>query len=322
MKRWTGAAMPHLSPTTPKSRAGWVLYWVSRHQAVFGVRELSDVRRRMIELFREAGDVVGLSCALRTAGIALARPGEASGDALDMLQEAVSLLRPTGRSKDLANALAHLGSFHHFNGDDALAQRLSEEALEMRQVIGDQTGQLVSYLNLAEFAFVRGETDLAIEYATKALAPARNQAVQEVLGAALSNLSNYRLSINDLAGAYAAATEALALHLALGNEDYAVVCLEHLALAKALAREPLVAARLYGYTEAFFKRTQQVRDRSEQIGCDRLRGAVVAMLTPQELEAAMKDGAAWNQTNALAAAGHMSVTAPEQSGVAMVLPAC
>lgn len=302
MKRWTGAAMPHLSDTTPKARAGWILYWATRHHAVFGVRELSDLRRRAIDMFRQSGDVVGLSCALRTAGIALARPGEANTEALDLLSEAVAVLRPFGPTKDIANALAHLGAVHYFRGDENLCRQLSEEALTIRRNLGDQTGELVSYINLAEFAFVRGETQVAIDYATQALTTARTCQVREVLAAVLANLANYLLSIDNVEAGRAAAEEALALYRALGTEDYAVGCLEHLALALALEGRPDQAARVHGFTDFYLRRTEQVRDRSDEIKRAKLRGILDSALTAQQIESFMQVGSTWSRDQAEAVA--------------------
>jgi predicted ATPase/DNA-binding winged helix-turn-helix (wHTH) protein len=301
MKRWTAAAMPHLSEETPNARAGWILYWATRHQAVFGVRELSDLRRRAIELFRRSDDAVGLSCALRTAGIALARPDEANAEALELLNEAVAVLRPLGPSKDLANALAHLGAVHYFCGNEDLCRLLSEEALTIRRGLGDQTGELVSYINLAEFAFVRGETQVAIDYATQALATARTCHVREVLAAVLANLANYLLSLDNVEAGRAAAEEALALYRALGTEDYAVGCLEHLALALALEGRPDQAARVHGFTDAYLRRTEQVRDRSDALKLAKLRGILKAALTEQQIVSFMQAGSAWSLDQAEAA---------------------
>jgi tetratricopeptide (TPR) repeat protein len=232
----------------------------------------------------------------------MVRPGEASGEALDMLTEAARLLRPLGATKDLASALAHLGSFYSFNGDDVLARQYSEEALAIRRSLGDRTGEVISYINLAEFAFLRGETHEAIDYATRALGAARANTVKEVQGTVMTNLANYLLSIDDLEPARAMALEALALHRALGNDDYAVVCLEHLALALALAGMADVAARLWGFTDSYFRQTEQVRDRPEQIRSDRLVRALAASLSSQRLSALAAEGSAWRREQADAAA--------------------
>jgi predicted ATPase len=302
MKRWTAAAMQHLSPATPKARAGWVLYWVTRHQSVFGVRELSEARRQAIALFREAGDVVGLSCALRTAGIAMTRPGEGSDEALAMLNEAVAVLHRFGATKDLANGLAHLGSYHSYTGDEALGQQLTEQALAIRRRIGDRTGQIVSCINLAEFAFARGDTAEAVRFATQALCTLRAYPVQELLATTLANLANYLLATDKIAEGRAAAEEALAICRALDTEDYAVGCLERLALA--LLREGFVerSARLFGYIETHYVRSDQVRDRSDQILCDRLRNELKRVMAAPSMEALMTEGAGWTAEQAFEAA--------------------
>jgi predicted ATPase/DNA-binding winged helix-turn-helix (wHTH) protein len=302
MKRWTAAAMPHLDETTPKSLAGWVLYWATRHQSVFGVRELSDLRRRAIQLFREAGDAVGLSCALRSAGIALARPGEGQGEAVAMLAEAIGVLRPLGQTKDLANALAHLGGVEYLAGNKLAGRRLSEEALAMRRALGDQTGELISYINLGEFAFSDGEIDLALDYARRALGFARVNHVHEIHAAVLNNYANYLLAIDDPAGAREAAEHALQLFRALGTADYAVVALEHLALVLALEHRLDDAARLYGFTDAYYRHTEQVRDPSEQLRLERLARLLSQLIPPDRLAVLLREGAAWSAVQADAAA--------------------
>jgi tetratricopeptide (TPR) repeat protein len=302
MKRWTAAALPHVSATTQKARAARVLQWATRHHAVFGVRELSEQRRRSIALFREAGDIRGLSGALRTAGLALARPGERCDEAYEMVLEAEAILRPFGPCKGLASALAHLGAYHYLAGDDEAARQASEAALDMRRALGDRTGELLSYINIAEFAFARGDTQSAVSYATQAQRAARACKLQEVLATVLTNLANYRLQIDDLAGARGAALEALALHRVLGNDDYSTVCLEHMALAHVLGGAPHHAARLFGYTDAYFRNTGQVRDRAEELSCTRLRRMLEATIPPARLEQLMREGADWPPDQAHAAA--------------------
>ncbi len=298
MRRWTAAAVPHVTPQTPKSLAGWLLYWTTRHQSVFGVRSLSDARRHAIALFREAGDLVGLSCALRTAGVAMMRPGEKSEAALDMLTEAASVLRPVGETKDLANAIAHLGSYHYSVGDEAAGKRLTEEALAIRRHLGDETGILVSLINLAEFSFAAGDTATAIKLARQALASSRRRAVQELSATILANLANYLLAEDHVAEARMAAAESLSLCRAIGTADYAAACMERIALAMVLDGAAPQAARLFGYTSAHYARTDQVRDRSDQILCDRLQKELAARLAADALRLLMEQGAGFTDAEA------------------------
>ena len=317
MKRWTTAAIPHFSSATPKASAAWVLHWATRHQGVFGVRTLSETRLHTIALFRQAGAVHGLSYALRTAGLAMARPGEDAREARDMVTEAVALLRPLGRGKGLAGALASLGAFLYLSGDEEGARRASEEALEMRRALGDRTGELLSYINNAEFAFARGDAVSAVSYAVQAQRAARACQLQEVLATIRTNLANYLLYTNDLEGGRTAALEGLAVHRALGNEDYAVVCLEHLALAYALDGAPQHAARLFGYTDGYFRSTGQVRDWPEEMSRERLCRTLAASIPASRLNQLQQEGAGWSADQAAAAAVPPPVHMPPRSRVAV-----
>jgi predicted ATPase/DNA-binding winged helix-turn-helix (wHTH) protein/tetratricopeptide (TPR) repeat protein len=302
MRRWTAAAAPHLTADIPPRQVAWVLFWTCHNQATFGVGEVSAERRRMIALFREANDIVGLSCALRTTGISIARPGAEGAAALAMLTEAVELLRPLGMTKDLASALAHLGSFHYLNGDIELAWSYNEEALAMRRALGDRRGISVSYINMGEFAFVRGDTAAALRHAADAVALARRHGLLEALGTALSNQANYLLAIDDLAAARAAAAEALILLRALGNHDHAALCLEHLALERALGGDAVTAALLFGHADAYLARTGQHREPSERIRADRLRREIDTLLGPARVAALMRQGAQFDAAQADATA--------------------
>jgi predicted ATPase/class 3 adenylate cyclase/pSer/pThr/pTyr-binding forkhead associated (FHA) protein len=302
MNRWTQAALAHLTPETPKALAAWVKFWATKWQGVFGVGEVSPMRREAIALFRAAGDEVGLSCALRNTAMTIARPGQMPAEVGPMLHEAVRLLRGRPPTKDLATALAHMGSFHLFNGDYHDARRYYEEAQAMRRNLGDRTGILASSLNLAELEFLSGDAPRAIAYATQAVAEARRAGNVAILAHLLANMAGYLLARDDVAGARAAAGEALTLYRALGHQDWAPACVEHLALAAAISGAPQQAARLLGYSSEYFRRTDQTRDRMEQAGYERLLALLRGALPEASLEALMAEGAAWPDKVADAAA--------------------
>ncbi len=291
LKRWTQAALPFLTPATPALQAGWVRFWANK-SSLFGASELRAERREAIALFRAAGDPVGLSCALRTAAMSLVRPGKMHPDVEPMLTEAVALLRPLPPTKDLATAIAHLGSFHFFAGDLAAARRYNLEAITMRRALGDRTGCLSSALNLAEFESMGGNIGAAIDYARQAAADARRAGYLPTLASLLANLAGYLLATDRIGEARAAGSEALTLMRALGHHDYALPCLEHLALAHALSGAHADAARLLGHTEAGYRRADLVRDFSEQRGHDRL-AKILREKLESTLSALMAEGAAW-----------------------------
>lgn len=298
MRRWTAAALRHVSAATPPALEGWVLYWANRHQGVRSTGEVLQARRRAVVLFREADDVVGLASALRAAAIASARPGEPNAEAFAAMRESLALLEPRGASKDLANVLGHLGSLHFFYGDFDQARACNERALAMRRALADRWGVLTSFVNLAEIEAARGNPAAAIDFADKGVAEARTRHALGVLAVTLGNLAGYRLVRDDVGGAVAAAGEALALNRALGYTDYAVICLEHLALAAALDGEPARAAKLHAFTDAHYVATEQIRDRLEQAGVERLLALIESALDDEARQAARAEAATWSAAEA------------------------
>ncbi len=291
MRRWTQTALPHLHPGTPPGIAAWVLYWAQRHQGVRSTGEILQTRRRAIALFRCSNDTVGLACALRTTAIASVRPGETTEEAFAQMREALALLEPRGNTKDHASAIGHMGSLHYIHGDLTQARDYNERALAMRRQLGDRSGELTSYVNLAELEAASGDIPAAVEYALRSIQEARSRHVLGVLAVTLGNLSGYRLAIDDVPGSISVAREALRLNRGLGYTDYAVICLEHLALAAALSGNLPVAAQLYGFTDAHYSRTDQVRDRLEQAGANRLLALLTAGLPGADVARLMARGA-------------------------------
>jgi predicted ATPase/DNA-binding winged helix-turn-helix (wHTH) protein len=308
LARWTAAAMPHLGLVGPALRAA-VLYLHAGQQKQLGARMVPPERQLAIDLFREAGDIFGLSRTLRQTAIAMAAPGDSPPEMLAMLEEAVTLARPFSPNKDLATALAHTGSVHFLNAEHETARRYNEEALAMRRVLGDRTGVLGSFVNLAELFFVEGDTAAALRYALEADAEALACNALSTRALILANIAGYHLSTGEIQAARHAASEALALNRALGQEDYAIICLEHLALATMLEGDASTAARLAGHTQSFYYRTGQLRDRLEQAGYDRLMGHLRAEFPATALKKLLDEGALWASETADAAVIPVKVAA-------------
>jgi len=302
LRRWTEAALPHLSAATPKTEAATVLYLHSAQQKRLGAYEVPAERHQAIALFREVGDEVGLSRALRQTAVARAMPGEAAADVLAMLDEAVSLLRGGAPHKDLATALAHTGGVYFLYGDHAASRCFNEAALAMREALGDRSGVLASSVNLAELQFLDGDTPGALRYARQGEAEARARSALPTLALILSNSAGYLLHGDDTAAARQAAGEALSLSRAIGQDYLAVMCLEHLALALALDGADVTAAGLLGFTSAHYAASGQTREQLEQAGYDRLMTRLTQTLAPEHLAALLREGAAWPQAAADAAA--------------------
>jgi tetratricopeptide (TPR) repeat protein len=286
IRRWTTAATPHLE-AAPKRDAAWVLYWDSKWKSNFGTPIMPQNRALAIAYFREARDVAGLSCALRTAALAIARPGDVPAEAETMLSEAVALLSGGLPDKHLAWALEHMAILQYFKGDLLAARSGFEDVTAMRRRLGDRTGLLGSMINLAELDFVGGAPDSAIVHAREAEAESRRAGSLLTLAHALGNLTGYLLADARVAEAREAGVEALRHYRSLGQDELAIQVIEHLALAHALDGTHHTAARLLGYTEAYFARTSQARDPMEQAGYLRLCALLLQAL-PGDVMASCK----------------------------------
>jgi predicted ATPase/DNA-binding winged helix-turn-helix (wHTH) protein len=292
LRRWTDAAVPHLTESTPKSEAASVLYLHTMLIKRLGMETVPVERKRAIDLFREAGDAVGLSRALRQTAIARAMPGDVSGDVLAMLEEAVGLLTHLAPHKDLATALAHTGGVYFLNARLEECRAFNEAALEMRRALGDRSGVLASGVNMAELLFLDGDVAAALRYAMAAEAEARSCNAVATLTLILCNLAGYRLHCNDVDGAAAAGGEALGLSRAIGQDYLAVMCLEHLALVLALRFMAEPAAIVLGFADAHYRTAGQTREWLEQAGHDRLVTKLTAALPGDRLARLLAEGAA------------------------------
>jgi predicted ATPase/DNA-binding winged helix-turn-helix (wHTH) protein len=301
LRRWTDAALPHLSPATGLRTAASVLYLHTALEKRQGAQAAPPERARAIAMFRQANDPVGLSRALRQTAMARAMPGPLDADILAMAEEAVALLRHLAPHKDLATALAHLGSVHFIAGDRDVARRLNEAALAMRRGLGDSTGMLASSVNLAEILFLEGDVAGALRHAAEAEAEARRRNALATLALILSNMAGYRLHDDDQAGGMRAAVEALRHSRAIGQDYLAVMSLEHIALALAMGGALDTAAGLLGFTDAHYGASGQTREPLEQTGHDRLQAILRARLPPLHLAALHAAGCGWTQQAADAA---------------------
>ena len=299
-----------MTDATPKDETAHILYLCTLQQKRMGAVDVPPERLRAMELFREAGDRVGLSRALRQTAIARAMPGDTTPAVLAMLDEAVALLLPLAPHKDLATALAHTGSVHFLNADHEASRRLNEQALAMRRMLGDRTGVIASAVNLAELLFLDGDAKAALAYAAQAETEARHRNVQATLALVLSNLAGYRLHGGDGEAGGLAAAEALALSRAIGQDYLAVMCLEHLALALALGGDAARAAGLLGFADAHYAATGQTRERLEQACHGQLTALLARDLRDGRIQTLRREGAGWTASQADSAARLPAVKLP------------
>jgi len=188
------------------------------------------------------------------------------------------------------------------SGDLDAAARGFEEAIATDRSLGNLRNVYASTANLAEVEHQRGRTLRAIDLLREILPALRGGTDYATASFALKSLAGYLAATDDLAGAAAAAREAI---ITLVNEpDHLQVteALEHLALVHALQGEVARAARLAAYTNAALAKDGSTREYTEQTTYDRLTAILDANLEPEERRRLAEQGAALTAEAAVALA--------------------
>ena len=300
IRRWSAAALAAVGPDiAPDVEARILLSHL--FGADFGNPRLEPAARRAVELCRATGDRLGLASALRLLGAVLARPGDTAA-AEEYLREAEALLRTVPRTKELGSVLSILSVARELSGDARAALALAEESLAIARALGYRAGIEINAANLAELEFSQGNVVSAVKRAREALETTRRSGNLRLSAGILGNLAGYLLASDNVPGAAQAARESLRLAGALAWDYWVCICIEHLALVAALLGKPAAAARLLGYTSAWYRTERRVRQPTEEATFLRLVHALDAALAPKERAAYEAEGAGWSEREAVEAA--------------------
>ncbi len=299
-RRWFELALSFVDSATPPSveaRIRLALGWSLR----VGEWERLSHNLRAIELMRQVGsEQVLLGRALAQAGCSITRYRDVAG-AEQYLDEALSILRPSGRTKWLAVALLYAG-MSRLRGEDLQAARaLIEEALALLKALGDVGMDGFCETELAVVAFLAGQMAEAISRARRAVEMSRRHDALTAEFFALHSLAGCLILDNQIEPGRAAALEAFELSRALGNMGLPGPNYQ-LALVLAVHGETDTAARLAGFTDSYTDRHQLGRNIISTAIRSRLVERLHSGMATDECEAAIAAGAAWSEQEAFAAA--------------------
>jgi len=297
-ERWSALAMSHIEEATPPAIAAR-LNLVRTSNSAHGDASGFSYADQAVQLFRAADRPLDLGEALGRAGAALLTM-ETIGQALPYLEDALKVLEPLGPTKPLASCLRSKGVAAYLGGDLQAARTLIGRSMAVCRSVGDIRGVASAQIALAEMDFIAGEVASAIAGIRRMLSGADHNRRQATLG--LSNLASYLLSDGNTALARQAAGESLREARALGWPGAIVRASEHLALVATLEGEAELAARLLGFTEAFYAKGSASREWTEQVTHRRLVAELAQRLSPARLSDAMAEGAAWSEPQAIEAA--------------------
>jgi predicted ATPase len=299
--RWAAIALPHVLPSTAKADALRINF-IANRLGKFGMAGMVPIYRALVELAREGGDALLLGTALHSLAACLSGPGELGDEARSLWEEALRVSQSAGPTKRLGSALNAFGAASAISGDLAAARRLMEEGLAIARRLGDRGGLLSCASNIAHLDFIEGDVARAIERAEEAVGEARRQNVKSWLCELCSNLVGYLLVFDRIEQARAVGREGLVLARALERQDTSIEFLERLALAAALGGTVESAARLLGFTDAWYTASGAARDEAVAGDCDRLKRRLGESLSQDRIDTLMAEGAGWSPDDAAKAA--------------------
>ncbi|MBV9113346.1 MAG: adenylate/guanylate cyclase domain-containing protein [Hyphomicrobiales bacterium] len=294
-ERWFATAFERKESSAPSTTLARL--WLGRvSNSAHGDRTNLEPAQNAANLFREAGDLLGLGEALAKAGAALQTP-EATEQALPYLDEALAVLEPLGPTKPLAGCLRSLAVARYFTKDFDAARRLVAECEAVARTLGDGRGIAAAQIASAELEFAAGAVDEAIAQIKTMLAGHHYNRRQLTL--ALGNLAAYLLAADRVSEARTTAVEALSEARALVWRAAVVRIIEHLALVAALGGKTRIAAGLLGYGVAFYAGGTASREFTELSSYDRLTATLARELPEAQVAALMADGALWSEDRAI-----------------------
>jgi tetratricopeptide (TPR) repeat protein len=293
LRRWFDLALTFVDEATPppveariRLGLGWDFYG--------GKRDRLPHDLRAIELLKQAGgEPILLGQALMQAGQVTYR---------DLyLDEALSVLRPSGRTKLLAYALMVAGGVRRNAEDLDAARALVEEALALSKAVGDVRTHNACQAHLAVFAFLAGQAAEAIDRAGRAAEASRRHGTLTAEFLAQYYLAAFLILDDQIEPGRTAALRAFELSRAFGNVGLHRT-IDQLALVLTVHGQTDTAARLAGFANGYTDPYQLSRSSMVIAVRNRLAERLHQAMSPEECQAAMAAGAAWSEQEAIASA--------------------
>ncbi|HXM56632.1 MAG TPA: tetratricopeptide repeat protein [Candidatus Dormibacteraeota bacterium] len=253
-----------------------------------------------LTIYRELGDRRGVVACLRGLALAAGNQGD-HRRAIELLEEAVPMLRGMDQPALLASALMNLGVAVSHHGDPPRSKALYEEALAIRRRTGDALGTALCLINLGGRARAEGDLPRSGALLDEAVTIARRLGSPYHLAAALANLGDLERARGDASGAGARYRESLGLFAGIGERSGVGVCLRWLGWVAWADGRMTLAARRYGAADALCPMAG-APDISERATHERVRAALRGRLGEAGYAAARQAGSRLSLDEAVAEA--------------------
>jgi tetratricopeptide (TPR) repeat protein len=169
--------------------------------------------------------------------------------ATELFEQAVELYQELGDQSGVAGALNSLGSAIRNTGEVARARDLFTQSLELRRTVGDRAGQAAPLFNLGSLALDEGDPARAEDLLSEALEIDRSLGYRWGVATELSGLGAAALDQGDLPRAHTLLREALVEFDDIGETDRLAEVLGFLAGLAGAEGDMVRSARLGGAAE-------------------------------------------------------------------------
>ncbi|MBV8068135.1 MAG: hypothetical protein JO113_09155, partial [Candidatus Eremiobacteraeota bacterium] len=257
---------------------------------------------RAFELGERCNDPLIATLSLSGVALGLLQAGRAQ-EAQPTIERAMRLSKDSGLAGSAvhANILNLAAQIAQRCGRLDEARQLFPAGLTLATALGDDDTAMHIRLNMAELEFHMGSLAQALELARAVEVETRGTRRTRDAISALVNGAAYRIALDDISGARAAAHDAL--RLGRGEEALAVaIAIQHLATVAALRNDPHRGARLRGYVDAWYRNQGYEREFTEQRTYEILMTALHEKLTAAELGALTAEGSQLSEDQAIAEA--------------------
>lgn len=275
--------------------------WDALSKATLGSRKI-DAAQRAAELAERCDDPVTRTLSLSDMAFGLLQTGRTL-EAQAVIDKALQL----SIESNLTRSSIHLGvlnrraSISRRFGRFDEARRLYDEALALATALGNDYEASWMRLSMAELEFEVGSVEQAVKLACAVQDETNGPRTETHAILARANEAAYRLALDDIAGARAAAREALRRGRG-AYEQAATIAIQHLATVAALSGDPRCGARLRGYVDAWFRSEGYQREPTERRIYEILTTALQERLNDAEIEALAAEGAQLSEDQAVAEA--------------------
>ena len=297
--RWLerGLAGTGFIPDTVRAKALGQTGWLTTH--------LDDYPRAIallqesLALWRTTGDRLGIAKALNNLGLVVMYRGDYTR-AIATLKESLDLWRQMSDPSRIYITLMNLGMATINLGLPKEAEEYHLEALEEARKAGDEAMIGMTLANLGEVYAAQGEYERADEsygQAEEILQRLGDRARAAILG---SNRAIAALKQGDHNRAYDFLTGSLRTLLDMDQKDFAIGCLERLAILAQEERDPVRAVRLLSAGESLRKAIGVVRWAVDQKDYDTCLSVLQDELDPAAFTEALAAGSALSFDQAVA----------------------